>query len=419
MGEARAVQTTEPTTRRGLVRRSSDRWIAGVAGGLADATGTSAAWWRVGFVALTLLGGAGVTIYVILWIVIPRADLPRSAGQRIVGAVPGIPAWVALALLVLGAFLLIGRFFPIGLIPWSLRPTLSDLFPFAGKLRASSPGFALAILLIGVGILLFRRGEETEPGGSVGVVEVPLAELPTAELPPPPRAARAPRAPRRRRQRSVTGWLGFGLALAAVGVGWYLVDTGRADLSVSQVLSLALVVLGVGLLVGSLFGRARWTIVPGLLLLPAVLVVSVIPTPITGRYDTRYERPHAATQVRSTYEQSGGTLVLDLTHVPSGDPIEPIQATLGVGTLQVIVPAGTPVDISAEVGIGSISMLGTEIGGVGVTRELHRGSDPIVMTLHTGIGTIEVYEEGVVAKPQPPATPKPKHHRHANAGANG
>jgi phage shock protein C len=56
------------------LRRSRDeRWLGGVCGGLAHATGIEVWVWRLAFCALTLLGGAGVLLYLLLWIFVPLA----------------------------------------------------------------------------------------------------------------------------------------------------------------------------------------------------------------------------------------------------------------------------------------------------------------------------------------------------------
>ena len=54
-----------------LRRSRSDRWIGGVCGGLAVATGVEAWIWRLVFAALFLFGGTGLLIYVLLWIFVP------------------------------------------------------------------------------------------------------------------------------------------------------------------------------------------------------------------------------------------------------------------------------------------------------------------------------------------------------------
>ena len=54
-----------------LRRSRSDRWIAGVCGGLALATGLETWAWRLLFAALLLCGGAGLLLYVLMWIFVP------------------------------------------------------------------------------------------------------------------------------------------------------------------------------------------------------------------------------------------------------------------------------------------------------------------------------------------------------------
>lgn len=55
----------------GLRRSTNDRWLGGVCGGLAEATGLEAWLWRILFVALMTLGGAGALLYIVLWIFVP------------------------------------------------------------------------------------------------------------------------------------------------------------------------------------------------------------------------------------------------------------------------------------------------------------------------------------------------------------
>jgi phage shock protein PspC (stress-responsive transcriptional regulator) len=52
-------------------RSASDRWIGGVCGGIARATGVESWIWRLIFGVLFLFGGTGVLIYLLLWIFVP------------------------------------------------------------------------------------------------------------------------------------------------------------------------------------------------------------------------------------------------------------------------------------------------------------------------------------------------------------
>ena len=54
------------------LRRSSDRILAGVCGGVAEYFGLEKTLLRVIYVLLVLFGGVGILIYIILWILMPN-----------------------------------------------------------------------------------------------------------------------------------------------------------------------------------------------------------------------------------------------------------------------------------------------------------------------------------------------------------
>jgi len=72
--------TWQPPVRPQLRRSSTERMIGGVSGGLADYSGIDPVLWRVGFVALTLAGGAGVLVYLLLWVLMPAG--PPVPGEQ-------------------------------------------------------------------------------------------------------------------------------------------------------------------------------------------------------------------------------------------------------------------------------------------------------------------------------------------------
>jgi phage shock protein PspC (stress-responsive transcriptional regulator) len=56
-----------------MLRRSrTDRWISGVCGGLAKASGVDSWVWRLVFTLLAFTAGFGVVIYLLLWIFVPE-----------------------------------------------------------------------------------------------------------------------------------------------------------------------------------------------------------------------------------------------------------------------------------------------------------------------------------------------------------
>jgi phage shock protein PspC (stress-responsive transcriptional regulator) len=81
-----AEQQNRPTTQ--LRRSATDKMLGGVCGGLAEYSGIDPLLWRVGAVALTLVG-PGIFIYLLLWVLmepapgVPSQDL--SPVDRLVG----------------------------------------------------------------------------------------------------------------------------------------------------------------------------------------------------------------------------------------------------------------------------------------------------------------------------------------------
>ena len=61
---------------RRLRRSVGDRWIAGVCGGMAEYLGMDPVAVRVGYVLLSFLSAAfpGILVYLVLWLVVPRAE---------------------------------------------------------------------------------------------------------------------------------------------------------------------------------------------------------------------------------------------------------------------------------------------------------------------------------------------------------
>ena len=57
-----------------LIRSRAHRSIAGVCGGIAEYYGWDPTVVRVAWIVLTLLGGSGILLYLILWLVMPDAS---------------------------------------------------------------------------------------------------------------------------------------------------------------------------------------------------------------------------------------------------------------------------------------------------------------------------------------------------------
>ena len=78
------TENTESTTtydrpaRQELRRSTEDRMLAGVAGGLARYFDVDATLVRIAFVVLTVVGGAGVPLYLAAWLLIPEDGADKS-----------------------------------------------------------------------------------------------------------------------------------------------------------------------------------------------------------------------------------------------------------------------------------------------------------------------------------------------------
>ncbi len=100
----------EPVVTRRLERSRDDRWLAGVCGGLGRYFGIHPAFYRVGFVVLTLLGGSGILVYLAAYVVIPAEGEPDSiAGEALRHR--GQRPWplIALSILAVAGVVLLSR----------------------------------------------------------------------------------------------------------------------------------------------------------------------------------------------------------------------------------------------------------------------------------------------------------------------
>ncbi len=368
--------------RRELRRRAGHRLVAGVAGGLADYMGTPPLVFRLVFLVFAFIGGVGILAYLLLWWLIPREDLPDSAAERLLRRFPDAPSWVGIALLGLGVILL------------------------AGKLGLWDTNVLWALLLIGLGVVLFRRDAQRETSSAVmsprtsgdpaGAPALPRSTW-TQPSPLPTQAAPPAARPRAQRETSPLGWLVFGITLLAVGTAAVLQNLDVIQLPAVRFPALALLVLGAGLLVGAFVGRARWLILPGLLLVPIVLAASLIEVPLEGGFHEINAFPRTPEAVASVYRVVAGPIFLDLTSLKGTAEARTIAASTGAGEIDVVVPYDAHVIATGRVGVGMIT-IGPFSSDRGLDRTLHRTWEPkygdgatITLDLQTGVGDIWVY----------------------------
>jgi phage shock protein PspC (stress-responsive transcriptional regulator) len=392
-----------------LERLRRDRAIAGVASGLARYLGVEVAWVRIGFVVSALFGGMGVLAYLIGWLAIPEEGETESIAVDKASDFQSAGSWIGIGLIVLAAMIVLGN---TGLI--------------AGEL-------IFAAVLVAVGVLLYRGdiggpkrppasidfqtdAAETvpaaEPATAATVVDTVEPPLPSYAVPPPPRTpplppdpAFQPR-PMKPREPSVLGRFALASILIVVGVMGIGQSAGWFEPTLRHYSAAVLVVLGGFLLVSSLFGRARWLIVLGLVLAPLLLAMALLKVPFEGGFgDPRYT-PTAVAEVNAEYRLVAGQMVLDLTNleITDGDLVE-LEASVVFGRLEVILPADVGVNAAALVDAGEIFVDGVRQSQVGagtsnnVNMEraiVYEGAGQLSLEAHVGFGELSLRQPAEV-----------------------
>jgi len=165
-------------------------------------------------------------------------------------------------------------------------------------------------------------------------------------------------------------------------------------------LGTALLVVGVGLVVGAVTGVGRGAkgglIALGLLLSAALVVVSTVRLP-DGEIGDRTYQPRTVAGVDAHYEHGGGDLTIDLTDVPLTGVDSPIVTRIdqGIGDVDVLVPSSADVEISVDLGIGSTDVFGDSSDGgfypgIGSASWTGDSQPEFRITVDSGAGDVEV-----------------------------
>jgi len=361
--EDTSQQTASPPVAAPMVRPVANRVISGSAVAVANKLGVSSTLVRVAWVLLAF-SGIGIPLYALAWLLIPGEGESQSIGAHWMARLGTSQGWIGVILVVIALSV--------------LTPTL----PFVDG------GILIPTILLAGGILLYQQNVNR----TYATKSARRAEFAPPPMPVAPRPPKAPPSP--------LGQIAIGATVIALGV-LALIDraTPAVDAAPRHYLALAVTILGLGVLVGTFYGRARWLIPFGLLLVPATAGAGIVEYENVARNETL--RPTTFAELETAYELGVGQLIIDLTDLPWDGETVNLDASVGVGRLELLVPPGVAVDARTEVGIGASLNPSGDQGGLGVESDFYVGSaadGTVVTNLDVGIGEIDVVGSDVVSE---------------------
>ncbi|MFJ8580178.1 PspC domain-containing protein [Micromonospora sp. NPDC093277] len=217
--------------------------------------------------------------------------------------------------------------------------------------------------------------------------------------PPPPAPPRPARAPKRPKERSALGAITFSLIFLALGVVAVLDLLHVFPIGAAGYFAAALATIGLGLLVGTWFGRARWLIALGLVTATALGIATVAESYDRGRGidGTVTWAPVDYQDLAVRYRSNFGDAVLDLRSVDFAEKNTEVTVDVNFGRLTVIVPAKVDVTTVADVNAGDATVFGKHTSGFnGPTWETTdlgpdgRGGGTLRLVIHMNAGDLEV-----------------------------
>lgn len=372
-----------------LRRSTTDRHVAGVAGGLARHLDIDPLLVRIGFVVATFFGGAGVILYGALWLLVPEDDEenapidldPRSRGI----AVLAVGAVAALAFLgnVLGGFGHDGDGF---WLPFPLVAIAIIAFIVVRKRERRRAWYAAQGVPAGLGtpppwVATYAAGPAASLDEDAKAHPEKYRDVNAWKISGDPRTGyRWSRDPRKK--GPLLFWIAIPLIALALGI------LGTLDLAGTHVIpaaypALALAVVAALLVLGSFWGRAGGLILLGLLLVP-VTTVATVADHIDGK-EVHYTPVSAAEVPEEGYTGDVGKVVVDLTRLQDPRALDGrvIASHIDVGELEVIVPDDVTVQADAQIdGPGGIDLLGHAGGGIDISNSVTQDGGPEAPTWH-------------------------------------
>ncbi|MFE9200594.1 PspC domain-containing protein [Micromonospora sp. NPDC007230] len=217
--------------------------------------------------------------------------------------------------------------------------------------------------------------------------------------PAPPAPAQPARPPKRPKERSALGAVTFSLIFLALGVVTVLDLLDVFTVGAAGYFAAALATIGIGLLVGTWFGRARWLIALGLVTAAALGFATVADSydRVRGIDGNVTWAPPSYRDLADRYENNFGDAVLDLRAVDFDKKDTQVTVEVNFGKATVVVPPNVDVTTVADVNAGNATVFGRQTGGVNgrqwETTDLGpdgRGGGTLRLLVHVNAGDLEV-----------------------------
>ena len=192
------------------------------------------------------------------------------------------------------------------------------------------PAVIFAAFLVGAGVLLLRGQQPAYEGTDITVAEA--------------------------RPRSPLGVLTLSVAFLVVGFMILLGNLRVADITMGQMAAAGLLVVGIGLLVGAWWGRSRFLIVVGTLMVPIVVAGGFLHFPLRGAIGDTWVNVNSIDRVASSYEVLVGSIHLNLADLADFEGDREIDISMAAGRTDIFVPAKIGLKITGNIEYGSASI---------------------------------------------------------------
>ena len=393
--------------------RGRDRWIGGVASGIAHRLGVDPLIIRGVLIVLTIFAGLGVLAYGLAWALLPEPDgrihVQEAAAGRWTAGMTGALITTVIGFPSLGTGVWGWDRFGFGAFVWTVfwvggaiylvyyltqrNKTRAGATPVSSRYESGSPAGAATLAAPAragaeqqsaggfppAGVPAYGQpvdGDAISGAGPVWGPPPPSGPTPPGPVPPggygpEPGPTPPPAAPRHFGPGTPAVAITVGSALL-VGGGIKALDAAHVidlgDSGNALVWAIAAGILGLGILFAGLRGRSSGIL--GFFAVVALVIggiFSVVPHGDRFRLQNANWTPSSIEQATGGFEITGGTGTLDLTKAPlnpplASDVVVPIQAT--ASNLTIVIPSTVPVQIQADMTMGNLHEGGQDHGGM-------------------------------------------------------